>query len=78
MNLQYYPKMVVLDLDGTIWEPEMYQLSGGSPFRKNKNLNVIDRSGEEVHLLGDTRKVMSRHWASFVIKRYHRLGRTFA
>ena len=30
------PKLVVFDLDGTIWTPDMYMLNGGSPFSTGK------------------------------------------
>ena len=29
-----WPSMVVFDLDFTLWQPELYQLAGGSPFRR--------------------------------------------
>lgn len=46
------PKVIVLDLDGTIWGPEMYQLwGGGAPFTLLENGNVKDRSGTEVKVL---------------------------
>lgn len=37
----------------------MYELwsGGGSPFKKNQKLNVIDRSGTEVELIADVRPI---------------------
>lgn len=54
------PRVIVFDLDGTLWDPEMYQLSGGAPFSANpKNPSVmIDRSGTPVELLGVTRSLL--------------------
>jgi magnesium-dependent phosphatase 1 len=47
----HVPKLIVFDLDFTIWHPEMYELSGGSPFRKNAACGgVFDSQGEQVHL----------------------------
>lgn len=56
------PRVIVFDLDGTLWDPEMYQLHGGSPFRADpKDPNVmIDSSGTRVGLLGETRGLLSR------------------
>ena len=54
-----YPKIIVLDLDGTVWAPEMYQLwGGGSPFKPCANGNVTDRKGEEVKILKDLRSIL--------------------
>lgn len=56
------PRVIVFDLDGTLWDPEMYQLHGGAPFKADpKNPNVmIDRTGTKVGLLGETRDLLSR------------------
>jgi magnesium-dependent phosphatase 1 len=59
------PKLVVFDLDGCLWRPEMYELvhfSGGkgAPFRPSehdKNV-LLTVAGEPVHLLKDVREVM--------------------
>ena len=56
-----YPKVIVWDLDGTIWDPEMYQLwGGGAPFKRahDDHLNVNDRSGTEVRVLEDARAIL--------------------
>jgi hypothetical protein len=53
------PKMFVFDLDGCVWEPEMYEIwGGGSPFKTQKNGNVKDCKGQEVYFLGDVRKIL--------------------
>lgn len=39
-----------MDLDDTVWYPEMYMLRG-APFRKDSG-RILDRAGEEVHLYG--------------------------
>ena len=59
------PKLVVFDLDGCLWSPEMYELmyfSGGkgAPFRTSehdKNV-MLTVAGEPVKLLKDVREVM--------------------
>lgn len=54
------PKVIVFDLDGTCWRPDMYELwgGGGAPFTvKHKNA-LQDRGGNLVELLGDTREIL--------------------
>ena len=55
------PKVVVFDLDGCVWDPEMYELwgSGGAPFKVRKDGNLSDRSGTVVRLLGDVKNIMT-------------------
>jgi magnesium-dependent phosphatase 1 len=57
------PRVVVFDLDGTLWSPEMYELwGGGSPFQphaKRKDA-LLDKSGRTVALLGDARSIMQQ------------------
>ena len=60
------PKMVVFDLDGCLWRPEMYELlwysSGkGEPFRPDPSnpLQMLTTGNEPVYLLGDVREVMA-------------------
>eukprot|EP01041_Mallomonas_annulata_P005414 gene5414-10839_t len=43
------PKLVVFDLDFTLWKPELYQLSG-SPFRRDKTGRILDKRGTEILL----------------------------
>ena len=53
------PRAVVFDLDGCVWDPEMYQLwGGGAPFTVQPSGNLKDRAGVEVHLLGAVRDIM--------------------
>ncbi|KAG5494414.1 hypothetical protein GH5_02432 [Leishmania sp. Ghana 2012 LV757] len=54
------PRVIVFDLDGTLWTPEMYQLWGGAPFKPHKqNPSImIDKAGTEVHLIGKSRDVL--------------------
>ena len=40
------PKVVVFDLDGCVWEPEMYELCGGAPFTVKKNGNLEVKIGQ--------------------------------
>lgn len=55
------PRLIALDLDATLWYPEMYMLSG-PPFKLGKCRRgrpvVIDRAGEEVGLLGDAWRIL--------------------
>jgi len=48
----------VFDLDGLVWDPEMYQLGGGSPFVVESDHVLRDRHGTKVHLLGDLPRVL--------------------
>ena len=53
------PKVVVFDLDGCCWDPEMYELwGGGPPFRANKGGTLSDRNGTKIHLLGDVKNIL--------------------
>lgn len=60
MAKQQLPKVVVFDLDGCVWDPEMYELwgSGGAPFKLRSDGNLSDRSGTIVRLLGDVKNIM--------------------
>jgi magnesium-dependent phosphatase 1 len=59
------PKLIVFDLDGCLWRPEMYELihfmgNKGAPFRPSEHdMNVLLTVGDEpVQLLKDVREVM--------------------
>lgn len=59
------PRLVIFDLDGCLWRPEMYELihfmgNKGAPFRPSEHdKNVLLTVGEEpVQLLKDVREVM--------------------
>ena len=53
------PKLLVFDLDGCLWEPEMYELYGGSPFTLRPNDgDLTDRNGTHIELIGDVRQIM--------------------
>jgi len=55
------PKLMVFDLDGCLWDPEMYELigCGGSPFTlRPEDGNLVDKSGNLTELIGDVRKIM--------------------
>ena len=53
------PKLVAFDLDGTLWNPEMYQLwgSGGSPFTVDNQGTMRDCGGVQVSLIGETKQI---------------------
>lgn len=53
------PKLVVFDLDDTVWYPEMYMLYGG-PFRKDNEGRVYDRRGTEVTIIEGARQVLEK------------------
>eukprot|EP00944_MAST-04C_sp_MAST-4C-sp1_P005800 g5800.t1 len=54
------PKLVAFDLDGTLWNPEMYQLwgSGGSPFTVDNQGTMRDCGGVQVSLIGETKQIL--------------------
>mmetsp|Transcript_25001 Transcript_25001/g.64528 ORF Transcript_25001/g.64528 Transcript_25001/m.64528 type:complete len:239 (+) Transcript_25001:1698-2414(+) len=54
---EHLPKLVAFDLDGTLWWPEMYMLSG-APFKKDANGAVYDRRGEQVELIGASAAIL--------------------
>ena len=53
------PKVVVFDLDGCLWDPEMFMLSwrGGAPFEPDGDA-MLSQSGERVVLLGAAREIL--------------------
>jgi magnesium-dependent phosphatase 1 len=52
------PKMVVFDLDFTLWKPELYQLSSGSPFKVSSDGCVITARGERLELFPAARTAL--------------------
>ncbi len=55
------PKALVFDLDGCLWEPEMYELlygSGGAPFTLRPDGDLTDNHGNHIKLIGDVRDIM--------------------
>lgn len=54
------PKVLVFDLDGCTWWPEMYHLwgGGGSPFTPAANGNVKDRGNTTVEIMADLREIL--------------------
>ncbi|CAN0130535.1 unnamed protein product, partial [Hapterophycus canaliculatus] len=50
------PSLVVMDLDFTLWKPELYQMRG-APFTK-KDGKVRDRAGEVIDLFPGVREVL--------------------
>jgi magnesium-dependent phosphatase 1 len=68
---KYMPKIVVFDLDGCLWRPEMYELlyfsgGAGAPFTPSEDDNniLLTRKGEKVYLLGNVREVMTELYSS--------------
>ncbi|GMF62675.1 unnamed protein product [Phytophthora fragariaefolia] len=55
----HIPRLVVFDLDFTLWYPEMYEL-WGAPFKKNPTTGAVtDCKGEQVHFFGAVHSVLS-------------------
>ena len=52
------PKMVVFDLDFTLWRPELYQLSSGSPFKACSDGAVVTSRGERLDLFPAARTAL--------------------
>jgi magnesium-dependent phosphatase 1 len=61
------PALIIFDLDGCLWRPEMYELlyfsgGAGAPFTKSpdyeKDGTLLTRKGEPVRLLGQVREIM--------------------
>ena len=53
------PKLVVFDLDFTLWHPELYQLSCGPPFQACGDGCVLTRRGERLDLFPAARKALA-------------------
>jgi magnesium-dependent phosphatase 1 len=53
------PELVVFDLDFTLWQPELYQLSSGPPFKACKDGSVITARGERLDLFPAARGALA-------------------
>ncbi|CAD7958334.1 unnamed protein product [Amoebophrya sp. A120] len=74
------PKVVVFDLDNCCWDPEMYQMSHGSPFTHDPSTNTCRSQharGETVRLLGDVAEIWGFLRYNGTLREYwtHVLGR---
>ena len=52
------PKLVVFDLDYTLWHPELYQLSSGPPFKPCSDGCVLTARGERLDLFPAARAAL--------------------
>ena len=53
MGMAQRPAVIIFDLDGCLWDPEMYELwGGGAPFSDNGDGTLADKAGVTVRLLG--------------------------
>ena len=52
------PKLVVFDLDFTLWKPELYQLSSGSPFKASSDGCVVTSRSERLDLFPAARTAL--------------------
>eukprot|EP00966_Prymnesium_polylepis_P130105 3008869-Prymnesium_polylepis.1 len=52
------PKLVVFDLDFTLWKPELYQLSSGPPFKASSDGCVVTSRGERLELFPAAREAL--------------------
>ncbi len=56
------PKVVVFDLDGCVWYPEMYMLwGGGTPFKTQANGDLKDKIGQKCYLMGTLKSAAAVH-----------------
>ena len=53
------PPLVVFDLDFTLWQPELYQLSSGPPFKANSDGCVLTARGERLDLFPAARSALA-------------------
>ena len=53
------PRLVVFDLDDTVWYPEMYMLRG-APFRRVSASEVEDRAGESITVYEGARRAIAQ------------------
>eukprot|EP00607_Mallomonas_marina_P000595 CAMPEP_0182428684 /NCGR_PEP_ID=MMETSP1167-20130531/23208_1 /TAXON_ID=2988 /ORGANISM="Mallomonas Sp, Strain CCMP3275" /LENGTH=175 /DNA_ID=CAMNT_0024611713 /DNA_START=62 /DNA_END=589 /DNA_ORIENTATION=+ len=59
------PRLVVFDLDYTLWRPELYMMSG-SPYRKDAQGRILDRRGTEISLFPGVEDILRevKSWGS--------------
>mmetsp|Transcript_4572 Transcript_4572/g.9138 ORF Transcript_4572/g.9138 Transcript_4572/m.9138 type:complete len:328 (-) Transcript_4572:115-1098(-) len=67
------PKLLVFDLEGTLWEPDVETVErngGGAPYTlEPRSGDILDRNGLRIGLIGDTRDALydlfedDGHWA---------------
>lgn len=53
------PQLVVFDLDFTLWQPELYQLSSGPPFTQSSDGCVLTARGERLDLFPAARGALA-------------------
>lgn len=53
------PRLVVFDLDFTLWQPELYQLSSGPPFKASSDGCVLTARGERLDLFPAARSALA-------------------
>ncbi|CAB9517782.1 Magnesium-dependent phosphatase 1 [Seminavis robusta] len=67
------PSVIIFDLDGCLWRPEMYELlyfsgGAGAPFTKSPDYDtdgtLLTTKGEPVRLLGQVRQVMQELYSN--------------
>lgn len=54
-RLNTLPKLIVFDLDNTLWTPELYQL------RKLQRSNTTPKAGKDVHLMTGSQEILMEH-----------------
>jgi magnesium-dependent phosphatase 1 len=56
------PRLLVFDLDGCTWYPEMYELwgGGGTPFKpRSVDGDLTDRGGNRIFIMADLRSILT-------------------
>lgn len=54
-TLSAVPKLIVFDLDNTVWTPELYQL------RKLEQKRMIPKAGQDVELMEGMKIILEKH-----------------
>jgi len=57
-NIKVYPKLIVFDLDNTLWTPELYQLRNKSPKMTKIGRDFIPQAGKHVNLFDGARRLL--------------------